>query len=101
LLNEADTRAKLIDPAIQAKEIEDAVYDLKAVNPHRKPGVDDRTPEELMDIIAAKGQEIADALAGCAQNNRKKGWEHGLSDEEISERLLTLNLERAGAASGK
>jgi len=51
------------DLAAKAKEIEDAVYDLKAVNPHRKPDVDDRTPEELLDIIAAKGQEISDALA--------------------------------------
>ncbi|MEX2139716.1 MAG: N-6 DNA methylase [Pirellulales bacterium] len=49
--------------AAKAKEIEDAVYDLKAVNPHRKPVVDTRTPEELMDIIEAKGREIADALA--------------------------------------
>jgi type I restriction enzyme M protein len=63
VLNEADTRAKLIDPAAKAKEIEDAIYDLKAVNPHRKPDVDDRTPEDLMDIIEAKGREIAQALA--------------------------------------
>jgi len=51
------------DLAAKAKEIEDAVYDLKAVNPHRKPDVDDRTPEELMDIIEAKGHEVAEALA--------------------------------------
>jgi len=25
------------------------------------------------------------------------GWPHGLDDEEILERLLALNLERAGA----
>jgi len=51
------------DLASRAKEIEDAVYDLKAVNPNRKPNVDDRTPEELMDIIEAKGREVAEALA--------------------------------------
>ncbi|MBN1615472.1 MAG: hypothetical protein JW950_13490, partial [Deltaproteobacteria bacterium] len=51
------------DLAAKAKEIEDAVYDLKAVNPHKKPVVDTRTPEELMDIIEAKGQEVAEALA--------------------------------------
>ncbi len=108
-LSEADTRAKLIDPATtkrqqeaqwneqlkalkkakprdeqaiaeaeakvkvlkaearalanDAKRIEDAVYDLKAVNPHKRPVVDTRTPEELMDIIEAKGQEVAEALA--------------------------------------
>jgi type I restriction enzyme M protein len=51
------------DLASRAKEIEDAVYDLKAVNPNRKPNVDDRTPEELMDIIEAKGREVAEAVA--------------------------------------
>ena len=49
--------------AAKAKEIEDAVYDLKAVNPHRKPEVDERTPEQLMAIIEAKGREVAEALA--------------------------------------
>jgi type I restriction enzyme M protein len=47
----------------KAKEIEDAVYDLKAVNPNRKPDVDTRTPEELLDIIEKKGKEVAEALA--------------------------------------
>lgn len=46
----------------KANEIEDAVYDLKAVNPHKKPNVDTRTPEELIAIIEAKGIEIANAL---------------------------------------
>ena len=51
------------DLASRAREIEDAVYDLKAVNPHRKPDVDTRTPEELIAFIEAKGREIAEALA--------------------------------------
>jgi len=51
------------DLAAKAKEIEDAVYDLKAVNPHKKSVVDTRSPEELMDIIEAKGKEVAAALA--------------------------------------
>ena len=51
------------DAETKAKEIEDAVYDLKAVNPNKKPQIDMRTPEELMDIIEAKGREIAEALA--------------------------------------
>lgn len=51
------------DLVAKAKEIEDAVYDLKAVNPHKKSVVDTRTPEELMDIIEAKGKEVAAALA--------------------------------------
>jgi type I restriction enzyme M protein len=51
------------EAAAKAKEIEDAVYDLKAVNPHRKSVVDSRTPEELLDLIEAKGREIAEAIA--------------------------------------
>jgi type I restriction enzyme M protein len=39
------------------------VYDLKAVNPNKKPDIDTRTPEELLDIIEAKGKEIVEALA--------------------------------------
>ena len=51
------------EAAAKAKEIEDGVYDLKAVNPNKKPVVDTRTPEELLDMIEAKGREIAEALA--------------------------------------
>ena len=47
----------------KAKEIEDAVYDLKAVNPNKRAVVDTRTPEELMEIIEAKGKEVTEALA--------------------------------------
>jgi len=57
------------DLAAKAKEIEDAVYDLKAVNPHKRPDVDTRTPEELMNIIETKGQEIADALGTLRRVN--------------------------------
>ena len=38
------------------------MYDLKAVNPHRKADVDLRTPTELLDLVEAKGVEIAEAL---------------------------------------
>jgi len=67
-ITEAETRVAELtrearDLAGKAKEIEDAVYDLKAVNPHKKSVVDSRTPEELMDIIEAKGREVAKALA--------------------------------------
>jgi len=37
-------------------------YDLKAVNPHAKNNGDVRTPEELLDIIEAKGREVTEAL---------------------------------------
>ncbi len=44
-------------------EIEERGYDLKAVNPNRKVVVDERTPEQILDEIEAKGQEVAEALA--------------------------------------
>ena len=60
--HDAATRAAR-DAAKKAEAIENAVYDLKAVNPNRKADVDKRTPAELLDLIEAKGGEIADALA--------------------------------------
>ncbi len=73
-IEEADAKVKDLtrearDLTAKAKEIEDAVYDLKAVNPHKKPVVDTRTPEELMDIIEAKGREVAEALAALRRNS--------------------------------
>jgi type I restriction enzyme M protein len=67
-IEEAEAKVKELtresrDLTAKAKDIGDAVYDLKAVNPHRQPVVDMRTPEELIGIIEAKGQEIAEALA--------------------------------------
>jgi type I restriction enzyme M protein len=44
-------------------DIEAKNFDLKAVNPHAKNDEDIRTPEELLDFIEAKGQEVAEALA--------------------------------------
>ena len=46
----------------QAEDVTSAVYDLKAVNPNAKSEEDTRTPEELLDLIEAKGREIAEAL---------------------------------------
>lgn len=43
-------------------EIEAKNYDLKAVNPNAKNDEDTRTPEELLDLIEAKGREVAEAL---------------------------------------
>jgi type I restriction enzyme M protein len=67
-IEDATTKSKELmresrEQAAKAKDIEDAVYDLKAVNPNRKPIVDTRTPEQLIAIIKAKGEEVAAALA--------------------------------------
>ena len=37
-------------------------------DPNKKPNVDTRTPEELMNIIEAKGKEVAAALAALRGN---------------------------------
>lgn len=55
------------DLTAKAKEIEDSVYDLKAVNPNKKAIVDSRTPEDLIALIEAKGREITTALASLRQ----------------------------------
>lgn len=46
----------------KAVATENAAYDLKAANPNKQPEIDTRTPEELLDIIEAKGREINEAL---------------------------------------
>ena len=51
------------DLLAKATAIEDAAYDLKAVTPNRKSEEDTRTPAELLDFIAAKGQDADAALA--------------------------------------
>lgn len=47
----------------KAQGIEDAIYDLKAVNPREVKHTDTRTPAQLLEAIAAKGQEVDAALA--------------------------------------
>ena len=48
---------------IDRATIETKNFDLKAVNPNRKGTADTRTPTELLDVIEAKGQEVASAVA--------------------------------------
>lgn len=48
---------------VTRSEIEERGYDLKAVNPNRKVVVDERTPDQILDEIEAKGREVAEALA--------------------------------------
>jgi type I restriction enzyme M protein len=47
----------------KANDLENAVYDLKAVNPNRKADVDRRTPAELLDLIEVKGREVVETVA--------------------------------------
>lgn len=57
----------------KAQEIEDAAYDLKAVNPHRVIEVDLRTPAELLDAIAQKGREADAALERLRRLTERQG----------------------------
>jgi type I restriction enzyme M protein len=54
-------------------EVEAKNFDLKAVNPNRKSEEDTRTPEELLDLIEAKGRDIADVLKELRQNTGSSG----------------------------
>jgi type I restriction enzyme M protein len=48
---------------VSRDELEARNYDLKAVNPNAKAAEDRRTPEQLLDLIEAKGREVAAAVA--------------------------------------
>lgn len=47
---------------VTREAIEAKGFDLKAVNPNAKNHEDTRTPEELLDLIEAKGKEISEAI---------------------------------------
>lgn len=53
---------------VTRQEIEAKNFDLKAVNPNAKSNEDTRTPEELLDLIEAKGREVAEALAAVRKS---------------------------------
>jgi type I restriction enzyme M protein len=50
------------DLETEAAAIDAAVFDLKAVNPNAVTTVDERTPGEIIESIAAQGRIVADAL---------------------------------------
>ena len=51
------------EAAAKAQAIDDAVFDLKAVNPREKKVLDLRSPQQLLADIEAKGIEVEQALA--------------------------------------
>ena len=64
LTERAQAEDKLARDALgKAQTIDDAVYDLKAVNPREKKVVDQRTPAELLSAIEEKGRDVDSALA--------------------------------------
>lgn len=58
----ADAERSARDALAKAQGIEDAAYDLKAVNPREKKIVDQRAPAQLLEAIALKGREVDAAL---------------------------------------
>lgn len=62
-MTSVDAADKLVRDAIsKAQAIEDAVYDLKAVNPREKKVLDTRTPVQFLEAIAEKGKQVDAAL---------------------------------------
>ena len=57
---------------VTRKDIEAKGYDLKAVNPNARSQEDRRTPDELLDLIEAKGHEVAEVVA--ALRALRRGW---------------------------
>ena len=57
---------------VPREHIEAKNFDLKAVNPNAKSTEDTRTPEELLDLIEAKGREVTEALAALRGGSNAK-----------------------------
>lgn len=51
----------------KAADIDAAVFDLKAVNPHAVVELDTRTPQQIIDNIAEQGRVVAEALTRLNQ----------------------------------
>lgn len=62
-MQEGELRRDARELKNRAQAIDDAVYDLKAVNPNSIIEEDTRTPEDLLNIIEQKGREVAEALS--------------------------------------
>lgn len=63
LTKASDLESKARENRAKAEAIENAIYDIKAVNPNAKDTTDKRTPKELLDFIEEKGREATAALA--------------------------------------
>ena len=62
-MQEGELRRDARELINRAQAIDDAVYDLKAVNPNSIIEEDTRTPEDLINIIEQKGREVTEALS--------------------------------------
>ncbi|NJK45863.1 MAG: hypothetical protein HC933_17775 [Pleurocapsa sp. SU_196_0] len=64
----------------KAQAIDDAVYDLKAVNPNTRAVVDERTPADLLEVIHARGLEVNAALEALRAITSKAAVEQARPD---------------------
>lgn len=62
-MQEGELRRDARELINRVQAIDDAVYDLKAVNPNSIVEEDTRTPEDLLNIIEQKGREVAEVLS--------------------------------------
>ena len=62
-MQEGELRREARELMNRAQAIDNAVYDLKAVNPNSIIEEDTRTPEDLLNIIEQKGIEVSEALS--------------------------------------
>ena len=62
-IQEGELRRDARELKNRAQAIDDAVYDLKAVNPNSIVEEDTRTPEDLLNIIEQKGREVTETLS--------------------------------------
>jgi len=60
----------IVSWTVARKQIEEKNYDLKAANPNAKADEDRRTPGQLLDLIEAKGREVAEAIAELRKLDR-------------------------------
>lgn len=62
----AELESRKRENQVKAETIENAIYDIKAVNPNAQDLSDKRTPTQLIDFINGKSKEVETALAKLA-----------------------------------
>jgi type I restriction enzyme M protein len=65
---------------VERAAIEARNYDLKAVNPNARTDEDERTPEDLLDLIETKGREVSEAIVSLRAQLAKSRQDPGAAD---------------------
>jgi hypothetical protein len=80
-------------------QIEAKHFDLKAVNPNARREHDTRTPEELLDLIEAKGREVAEALAALRSKSSSTNTANCQQSQYCLSGVLTVPLRLSHVVS--